>query len=278
MVQFYFLKRGWLFCLSFFVFIASQSVSAQQNNTPFEQVFVTANLNKENLKKDFPHLYQVVKNKDYKTEDINSFIKAHGTEWNSFCHLPAVMNLNIAWSTLGLVIPEPKKEFPHSLYQWYKASGISEAKRNQLFPHFPLPDLKKDANKELADYEAKIGAWQRLYTEEYEHFLNAPELTALNPYYTGYYKFPYLPKFIGQDIELEKPTKPNTGNAIADDYHYQMKLRNWYFVFKPQEFDRLYGKDYKFPESFNQQEYRDHMSKILKEKKAGTYPNLTNPH
>lgn len=276
MVHFYFLKRRGLLCLLFFAL--AFNLSAQINSTPFEQVFITANLDKESLKKDFPHLYQVVKNKDYKTEDVNSFIKSNGTEWNNFCNVPAVKKLNIAWGTLGLVLPETKKEFPHSLYQWYKASGISDAKRNQLFPHFPLPNLKNDADKELADYEAKIGAWQRLYTEEYEHFLNAPELTSLNPYYTGYFKFPYLPKFIGQEIDLEKPTKPNTGNAIADDFHYQMKLRNWYFVFKPNEFDRLYGKDYKFPDSFNQQEYREHIIKISKEKKTGTYPNMNNPH
>lgn len=276
MVHFYLPKRRGLLCLLFFAF--AFSLSAQINSTPFEQVFIAANLNKESLKKDFPRLYQIVKNKDYKTEDINSFIKSNGAEWNNFCNVPAVKKLNIAWGTLGLTIPDAKKEFSHSLYQWYKASGISDAKRNQLFPHFPLPNLKNDADKELADYEAKIGAWQRLYTEEYEHFLNAPELTALNPYYTGYYKFPYLPKFIGQEIDLEKPTKPNTGNAIADDYHYQMKLRNWYFVFKPNEFDRLYGKDYKFPDSFNQQEYREHIIKISKEKKAGTYPNMNNPH
>ncbi len=276
MLQLYFLKRR---CVPLLILMLGASMLyAQQNNTPFEQVFVTTGLNKESLKTDFPHLYQVVKNKDYKTEDVNSFIKANATEWQNFTNLPSVKKLNIAWGTLGLVLPENKPEFQHSLYQWYKASGISEAKKEALFPHFPLPNLKNDANKELTEYEQRISAWQRLYTEEYERFLNAPELTALNPYYKGYYKFPYIPRFIGAEIELEKPTKANTGNAIVDDYNYQLKLRNWYFVFKPQEFTKLYGKDYKFPESFDQQAYRDQIIKMLNNKKAGTYPDMSNPH
>lgn len=274
-----FLKRRWSNALFIFAFIvAPYFASAQINSTPFEQVFITANIDKESLKKDCPHLYQVVKNKDYKTEDVNSFIKSNEKEWSSFTNLAAVKKLNIAWGTLGLVVPEAKKELQHSMYQWYKAANISEAKRKELFPHFPLPNLKNDADKELPDYEAKIGAWQRIYPEEYEHFLNAPELTALNPYYAGYYKLPYIPKFIGSEIELDKPTKQNTGNAIADEYQYQLKLRNWYFVFKPLEFDRLYGKDYKFPDSFDTKQYREHIIKISKEAKAGTYPNMTNSH
>jgi len=278
MARFYFLKKSMLFSLLFFAIASPQFVSAQINSTPFEQVFVTTGINKESLKKDFPHLCQVVTNKDYKTEDINSFIKSHESEWSTFTNLPAVKKLNIAWGTLGVIVPEQKKEFPHSLYQWYKAANVSEAKRKELFTHFPLPDLKNDPDKELPNYEAKIGAWQRLYSEEYERFLNTPELTALNPYYNGYYKLPYIPKFIGTEIELDKPTKQNTGNSIADDYQYQLRLRNWYFVFKPLEFERLYGDDYKFPADFNQQEYRDYTAKILKEKKAGNYPNLNNPH
>ena len=278
MVQVYFIKMRWHYALFLFAAIAPNLLFAQINATPFEQVFVTANLDKETLKKDFPHLYSVVKNKDYKTEDVNSFIQSYQTEWSNFCNLPALKKLNIAWGTLGITSAEIKKPFPHSLYQWYKASNISDAKRNQLFPHFPLPNLKNDADKELADYEQRISAWQRLYTEEYEHFMNAPELTALNPYYNGYYKFPYIPKFIGAEVDLDKPTKQSTGNTIADDYQYQLKLRNWYFVFKPAEFERLYGKDYKFPESFDVQQYREHIVKISKQKKAGTYPDNSNQH
>lgn len=278
MSHFYFAGRRWTFVFFLLGLLTTQGLFAQQNTTPFEQVFVSTGIDKESLKKDFPNLYQVVKNKEYKTEDVNAFIKAHAAEWDNFCNLPALKKLNIAWGTLGLATPQAKPQFKHSIYQWYAAAGITDAKKNELFPHFPLPNLKNDLNKELAEYEQKIGAWQRLHPEEYERFLNTPELTALNPYYNGYYKLPYIPRFIGAKIELDKPAKVNTGNAIADDYNYQLKLRNWYFVFKPQEFNRLYGKDYKFPDSFDQQAYRDEVTKLLNDKKAGTYPNMNNPH
>ena len=269
MFQLKFLKRRWLFCLLLLVFSSSYSLFAQINSTPFEQVFIASNLNKENLKKDFPHLYQVVKNKEYKTEDINSFIKSHEAEWNNFTNVPAVKKLNIAWNTLSLTLPEAKKDFAHPMYQWYRAANISDSKRNQLFQHFPLPNLKNDVDKELAVYAEKIGAWQRLYSEEYEHFLNAPELVALNPYYKGYFTLPYMPKFIGSAISYNKPTKENTNNPVMDDYNYQQKLRNWYFVFKPTEFERLYGKDYKFPSLFDPADYRMHVKTKLEEKKNG---------
>ena len=270
MVQVYFTKRRWLYALFLFAAIAPNFLFAQINATPFEQVFVTANLDKETLKKDFPHLYSVVKNKDYKTEDVNSFIQSYQTEWSSFCNLPALKKLNIAWITLGITSAEIKKPFPHSMYQWYKAANISDAKKNQLFPHFPLPNLKNDADKELADYYQKIGVWQRLYTEEYERFLNSPELTALNPYYKGYYQLPYIPKFVGSAITQQKPDKQNTGNAIMDEYNHQLKLRNWYFVFKPEIFEHLYGKDYKFPKDFDGAAYRHIVITKLNEKKDGT--------
>lgn len=269
MLQLYFLKRRWLSLLFLFLFLNTRSLFAQINSTPFEQVFITANLDKETLKKEFPHLYQVVKNKDYKTEDVNSFINSHETEWNGFASQPAVKKLNIAWNTLGVQVPEAKKDFAHPMYQWYKASNISDVKRNQLFPHFPLPNLKNDMDKELLVYAEKFGAWQRLYTEEYEHFLNAPELTALNPYYKGYFTLPYLPKFIGSPLTYSKPGKHNTNNPVMDEYNYQLELRNWYFVFKPEEFDHLYGKDYKFPKEFDAANYRLIVNTKLQEKKDG---------
>ena len=57
-----------------------------------------------------------------------------------------------------------------------------------------------------------------------------------------------------------------------------MKLRNWYFVFKPQEFEKLYGKDYKFPAEFDQKAYREYIIKMVNDTKKGVYPNTQNPH
>ncbi len=278
MSLFYPLKnRCKLIYVLLFLFIGI-SVSAALPNNPFESVFETAKISKEDISRSLPHLWQVVSKEDYSIADINTWVSEFPKEWKSFNELPEIKKLNIAWVTLGIKVPAAEKIFQHSLYQWYKASGISDEKKKQLFPHFPLPDLRKDYDQELSVYEQKVGTWQRLYPEEYEHFLNAPEMTALNPYYTGYYTLPYLPRFIGQAIELNKPHKKDSGNPVMDDYNYQLQLRNWYFVFKPDEFNRLYGKDYKFPDSFDTKTYREYTIRILKETKAGTYPNNDNAH
>lgn len=256
----------------------SVSSQAQSNTNPFESVFETTGIKKESLKSNLPNLARVLSNKDYTVNDINNWIAYSPKEWKIFTELAEVKKLNIAWVTLGIKTPTPARKFEHSLYEWYVASGLTEERRKQLFPHFPLPDLKNDYDKEQIAYEQKIGTWQRLYPEEYERFLNTPELTALNPYYKGYYKLPYLPRFIGQEITLNKPQKVNTGNPVIDEYNFQLKLRNWYFVFKPEEFERLYGKDYKFPESFDAKTYREYTIRVLKEMQSGTYPNNQNGH
>jgi hypothetical protein len=277
MVNFYpcFTTKKWLFAA--LVLWLSLSLQAQHSANPFESVFETTGIKKESLK-SLPALDRVLSNKDYSINDINNWIAANPKEWKLFNDIPEVKKLNIAWVTLGIQVPVAEKKFEHSLYQWYKAAGVSEEKRKQLFAHFPLPDLKNDYEKELIAYEQKIGAWQRLYPEEYERFLNAPELTALNPYYAGYYTLPYMPRFIGQEIALAKPQKANTGNPVMDEYNYQLKLRNWYFVFKPEEFEKLYGKDYKFPDSFDAKTYREYTVRVLTETQSGTYPNNQNGH
>lgn len=259
--------------------LAIGTLNAQQSVNPFTEVLTYANINTNNLKKDFPHLNKVLAKDGYTTADVSNWAKQFPKEWASFNELPEVKKLNIAWATVGIAEPAKAEEFKSSFYQWYKAANISDAKRHELFPHFPLPNLSStDLTTEVAKYDNAIGIWQRLYPQEYETFINTPELTALNPYYTGYYTLPYIPRFIGSDIALEKPTKESTGNAAADDFKYEMQLRNWYFVFQPAEFDRLYGKDYKFPADFDAKTYREHIIFVLNETKAGRYPQLDNPH
>ncbi len=258
--------------------LAIGTLSAQQNVNPFTEVLTYANINTDNLKKDFPHLKRVLNKDGYTVADVSTWAKENPKEWDAFQKLPEVSKLNIAWSTVGIAEPTKAAEFKNSFYQWYKGAKLSDAKRNELFPHFPLPNLNNDLEKEAIAYDDKVGAWQRLYPQEYETFLNTPELTALNPYYAGYYTLPYIPRFIGQNIGLEKPVKENTGNDVADEFNYQMKLRNWYFVFQPAEFNNLYGKDYKFPADFDAQTYREYTIRILNETKAGTYPKEDNPH
>lgn len=267
MAQNFFTKRYSCLALFLFCFTAPYLSFSQTNNTPFEQVFSAAGVTKETLQKSFPHLYRVVSQNGYSTNDINTYIKANKNEWADFTQLPAIKKLNIAWGTLGIVAPETAKVFEHSLYQWYMAAHISTAKKQELFPHFPLPDLKNEYNKELSEYYQRIGTWQRLFPQEYEQFLNTPELTALNPYYNGYYHLPYIPKFIGAKVTTAKPEKQHTGNPIMDDYNYQLQLRNWYFVFKPEQFEKLYGNDYKFPETFDAAAYRSQVIAKLNESK-----------
>lgn len=259
------------------LFFIGQIAFAQSAQLPFRQVLEVAQLTTENLKKDCPRLVQLLAKPDLTTAEVNQWIKSNAKEWNSFTELASIKKLNIAWATLGLEV-DAKTEFTHSFYLWYAKSGISEDKKNKLFPHFPLPNLKNDFNKEYDIYDQKVASWQRMYPEEYERFLNTPELTALNPYYNGYFKLPYIPKFIGQDITDTKPVKQKTGNDEMDEYTYQMKLRNWYFVFKPQEFERMFGKDYKFPAEFDQKAYRARVIKLIEDTKKGVYPNNQNPH
>lgn len=261
-----------LLCTTFSLF------AQQQNYNPFKEVLVTTDLTAATLKKDCPKLSGIVSRPDYTIDDINAWVKSSPKEWSTFTQIPAVKKLNVAWITLGIAAPEKPKQLQHSFYQWYVAANISDAKRRELFPHFPLPDLKNDLDKEAITYDGKVGTWERLYPEEYQRFLNTPELTALNPYYNGYFKLPYIPAFIGQPIELDKPQKKHTDNEILDEYNYQLKLRNWYFVFRPDEFERLYGKDYKMPDDFDAKTYREYTIRILNETKAGTYPNNTNGH
>lgn len=253
--------------------LAIGTVSAQQAVNPFTEVLTYANINTDNLKKDFPHLKRVLNKDGYTVADVSNWAKEHPKEWTAFQQLPEVSKLNIAWATVGIAQPAKPVEFKNSFYQWYKAANLSADKHAQLFPHFPLPNLNNDLDKESIAYDEQVGAWQRLYPQEYETFLNTPELTALNPYYTGYYTLPYMPRFIGAWIEFEKPEKENTGNDVADEFDYQMKLRNWYFVFQPEQFTALYGKDYKFPADFDAKGYREYTIKNLNDKKEGKHLN-----
>lgn len=259
--------------------LAIGTLSAQQNVNPFTEVLTYANINTDNLKKDFPHLNKVITKSGYTVAEVSAWAKEFPKEWTAFNQLPEVKKLNIAWTTVGIAAPAKELEFKSSFYQWYKAANVSDAKRNEAFPHFPLPNLASaNLEEEAVNYDGNVATWQRLYPEEYQNFLNTPELTALNPNYTGYYALNYMPMFIGSDINLEKPVKGSTGNEAKDEFKYQLQLRNWYFVFKPSEFATLYGKDYKFPADFDAQAYRERIVKILNEIKAGTYPDESNQH
>lgn len=259
--------------------LAIGTLNAQQAANPFNEVLTYANINTHNLKKDFPHLSKVLTKDGYTIADVSNWARQHPSEWTGFNQLPEVKKLNIAWATVGIAEPAKASEFQNSFYQWYKAANVSDTKRSELFPHFPLPNLNNaNLEEEATNYDGGIATWQRLYPEEYQTFLNTPELTALNPYYNGYYALNYMPMFIGSDIALDKPVKENTGSEAKDEFKYQLKLRHWYFVFQPTEFNSLYGKDYKFPADFDAQAYRERIVKLLNEIKAGTYPNTSDQH
>jgi hypothetical protein len=269
-------RKWWLPLLCLFI-LGFNNLFAQSANA-FEQALTMAKVEKSTLNKPAPHLYKVVTTANYTIEDINKWIKEYPKEWEAFTHIESIEKLNLAWPTLGIKTPVAAYQFTHSMYNWYKAAKISEEKRKALFPHFPLPDLKNDPYKEEQAYETRVATWQRLYPEEYETFLNTPELTALNPYYNGYYKLSYIPRFIGQDVTEEKPKRDGSVVTLMDEYKFQLRLRNWYFIFQPEEFNRLYGKDYKFPDSFDAKAYRDQVLNRLKLTKEGKYPNMDNSH
>lgn len=140
-------------------------------------------------------------------------------------------------------------QFEHSYWQWFVGADVSQERLNEFAPHFPHP---KDYNFNIDDYNHAILRWQKVFCFEYEAFVNAPELSALNPYYNGYEDIIQLPFFLGSLVSTDKPKKLN----FEDELNYELAVQNWYFVFKPNEFNKIYGQLPELPFWFNADTYR----------------------
>lgn len=152
--------------------------------------------------------------------------------------------------------------FEHAMWQWVEGSKISDKRMNEVAPHFPNPS---DHGYNLESYDQAIFKWQKLFCFEYEALINAPELTALNPYYTEYQDIIQVPYFIRPLTSFDKPVKQNTGNAFEDELNYELDLQAWYFVFEPDQFQHIYKIDPDFSEHFDAEAYRNQIIKKIEE-------------
>lgn len=247
----------------YFILLWLMSISllnAQKQKAPFHYFLELTNLPYEEIQTiapSFPDPHQYEGEKY--TEKINDWAIKNPLEWQSFNSLNEVSIWNPNWTSYGLDSKLILKNdvFESSFWMWFKGSGISEGEAKIRFPHFPFPEFTGNKEEDLRNYNGRIGMWIRLYPKEYHDFINSKELMALVPSRTGPIQLPYIPKFLGAPIERNKPELKNTGNKIMDEYEYERAIRNWYFVFNENEFDRLYGKDFDFPESFDREKYRN---------------------
>ena len=152
--------------------------------------------------------------------------------------------------------------FEHALWQWVEGSNISDKRLNEVAPHFPRPD---EVDYSLERYDLLIQKWQKLYCFEYEALMNAPELTALNPYYDGYVDLIQMPYFIRPLSSFDKPELKNTGDAFADELEYELNVQAWYFVFYPEQFYKIYKIKPTFPDWFDPTAYRAQIVKKIEE-------------
>lgn len=153
-------------------------------------------------------------------------------------------------------------DFEHAMWQWVEGSKISDKRLNEVAPHFPHPSA---SNYDMKQYDFAVLKWQKLYCFEYEALINAPELTALNPYYEGYVNIIQMPYFIRPLSSFDKPVYKDTGNTFDDQLDYELNLQAWYFVFHPDQFYKIYKIKAAFPEWFDADAYRAQVIKKIEE-------------
>ena len=129
----------------------------------------------------------------------------------------------------------------HSMWQWYEASGITPDRMRSVAPNFPRPTITSDTDGDLKRYNNALLRWTYLYPHEYEAFVNAPELTALNPYYSEYVHVYRRPRFVDVSITLTKPQPASAPVTFEDTLYYELQLMKWMFVFHPEAFAGVYG-------------------------------------
>lgn len=163
---------------------------------------------------------------------------------------------------LSLSQAQDQSSFRNSFWQWVEGANVSDKRMREIAPHFPHP---KDVAYDMEQYNFEIVRWQKIYCFEYEALVNAPELTASNPYYDGYQDIIQLPYFIRPLSSFDKPTKKNTGNEFEDQLEYELDMQAWYFVFEPAEFYKIYKIKPTFPSWFDADAYKTQVIKKIEE-------------
>ncbi len=163
-----------------------------------------------------------------------------------------------------LTFAQEETTFEHAFWQWVDGADISDKRLNEVAPHFPIP---ANHDFDMEKYDVEVQRWQKLYCFEYEALINAPELTALNPYYDGYQDIIKLPYFIRPLSSFDKPVQKANSNW-EEQLEFELDLQAWYFVFAPDEFYKIYKIKPTFPSWFDAQAFKADIIKKIEDTKA----------
>jgi len=241
------------------LFCSTQLFSQQTSVQQWRSLMQACQLSFDKLYVACPHFPNIDKFKDDAafTAALQKWQKEYATEEQAFWKIEEIKKGNPSPYYLGLSDGSKPKVFESSIWEWVTNSKITDARLNEVAAHFPKPKLTGNEAEDSKLYESELDFWMKLYPLEYEKLFNAPELIALNPYYTGYYKPVLIPAFISAPLHETKPFREAYSQSIKGELSYQLSLRAWYFVFEPETFNRLYGNQYSFPEWFNAEKFRN---------------------
>ena len=65
-----------------------------------------------------------------------------------------------------------------------------------------------------------------------------------------------MPAFISAPFKETIPNREKYSRSTKGELNYQLALRAWTFVFYPQKFDKLFGRDYELPQNFDTAKFR----------------------
>ena len=167
--------------------------------------------------------------------------------------------------TMALAGPLPVKaqwavgdtpHFEHSFWQWVEAAHLSPGRMKTLCPHLPSPSHTGDVPADIRQFDQALTRWTILYQVEYEALVNAPEMTRLNPYYTGFVQVYTYAAFTTAPITSVGAVVSSSGDVNRDQLTTELSAQHWFFVFQPAEYQRRYGPPPRLPEGQSPESYR----------------------
>lgn len=250
------------FVLLLFSLILTQLTFAQENSlSEWKSVMTTLKLSQAQINEvapNFPKISDFASSADL-NKVVNNWRVKNNSEWTLLNEMYKITD-QFSPVYLGLYTSEEfaqaqNNKFSNGWVDWIAASNLSDRRLNEIAPHFPkVPEGATKADQ--ANFEQLVDKWRILYGHEYEALINAPELTALNPYYEGYVDVVIIPKFVRSLQTDEFPVYKNTGNEQFDAILFELNKQTWYFVYDPPAFKREYGFIPEFPASFDIDKYR----------------------
>lgn len=241
-----------------FVLVSTSAFSQQTSIQSWRSLMQASQVSFEKIYGACPHFPKI---DNYKEDaafiaDLAKWQKQYVFEEQAFWNIAEIKKANPSAYYLGLSDGTKPAVFQNSIWEWVQNSHISDLRLSELAVHFPQPKLTGNADTDSKNYEQALDFWMKLYPLEYERLFNAKELTALNPYYDGYYKPVQIPAFVSAPLHETKPYREAYSQTAKGELSYQLSIRVWYFVFEPETFEKLYGNQYTFPEWFNAEKFR----------------------